>query len=67
MAVKYGSLGEHISDLMTFLDCERPFVVRSRTSCFDDQPPEIKAGLAKTYGEVKALVDTLPSLIRINA
>ena len=67
LAVNYGSLGEHIQELMGFLKCDRPFEVRPRTSRYEDQPPEIKAGLAKTYGEVKARIDALPSLIRINA
>ena len=47
MAVKYEALGEHIQELMDFLECTRPFEVRPRKSKYDDQPPEIQAGLDK--------------------
>ena len=67
VAVKYEALGEHIQEILGFLECDRPFEVRPRTSRYDDQPPEIQAGLEKMYGEVKARVEALPSLIRINA
>ena len=67
LAVKYEFLGEHIQEIMEFLECIRPFQVRPRTSRYQDQPPEIQAGLERMYGEVKAYIESLPSLIRINA
>ena len=66
MAVKYEALGEHIQELMDFLECTRPFEVRPRKSKYDDQPPEIQAGLEEMYGELRARIESLPSLIRIN-
>jgi hypothetical protein len=66
LAVKYEALGEHIQEIMDFLECERPFEVRPRTSKYDDQPPELQAGLEAMYGGLKTRIDGLPSLIRIN-
>jgi hypothetical protein len=66
LAVKYESLGEHIQEIMEFLECPRPFQVRPRTSKYDDQPPEIQAGLEALYGELRLRIDALPSLLRIN-
>ena len=66
LAVKYEALGEHIQEIMDFLECGRPFEVQPRTSKYEDQPPEIQAGLEAMYGEMKARIETLPSLIRIN-
>jgi hypothetical protein len=67
MAVKYEALQEHIQDILDFLECDRPYEVRPRTSRYDDQPPEIQAGLEKMYGELKARIEAFPSLIRINS
>ncbi|MCJ7627092.1 MAG: hypothetical protein MUO50_01770 [Longimicrobiales bacterium] len=66
LAVKYESLAEHIQDIMSFLECDRPFEVRPRTSRYENQHPEIQAGLEKMYGKVRARIESLPSLIRIN-
>ena len=66
LAVKYEALGEHIQEILNFLECDRPFHVRPRTSKYDDEPPEIQAGLEKMYGGLKARIEALPSLIRIN-
>lgn len=67
LAVKYEALHEHISTLLGFLECDRPFRVRPRSSRYDQEPPEIRAGLEAMYGPLKAKIDTLPSLIRVNA
>jgi len=66
LAVKYEALGEHIQEIMEFLECDRPFEVRPRKSKYDAQPEEIQAGLEKMYGGLKARIDALPSLTRIN-
>ena len=65
VAVKYEALGEHIQEVLEFLECDRPFHVRPRTPRPHDRPPEIQAGLEAMYGEVKEKIDSLPSLIRI--
>jgi len=65
MAVKYEALGEHIGEVMEFLECPRPFRVRPRSSRFDDEPPEIQEALASMYGPLKEKIDSLPSMIRI--
>ena len=67
LAVKYEALGEHIQEILGFLQCERPFEVRPRKSRYEDQPPEIQAGLERMYGELRDRVEALPSLIRVNA
>jgi len=67
MAVKYEALAEHVQEIMGFLGCDRPFKVRPRTRRYDDQPAEIQVGLERLYGEVRARIESLPSLIRINA
>ena len=66
LAVRYEALGEHIHEILSFLECDRPFEVRPRTSRTENQSPEIQAGLETLYGEVRAYVQSLPSLIRIN-
>lgn len=67
LAVKYEALGEHIQEILAFLQCERPFEVRPRKSRYEDQPPEIREGLERMYGKLRERVEALPSLIRINA
>jgi len=66
MAVKYEALGEHIGEVMEFLECSRPFQVRPRSSRFDDEPPEIQEALEAMYGPLKKKIDGLPSLLRVN-
>ena len=66
LAVKYEALAEHIQEIMVFLECDRPFEVRPRKSKYENQPPDIQAGLEKMYGELRARIEALPSLIRIN-
>jgi hypothetical protein len=67
LAVKYEALGDHIEEVLSFLDCLRPFVVRSRTSSIEDQPEAIRRGLEAIYGPLKVRIDSLPSMTRINA
>lgn len=67
LAVKYEALGEHIQEILAFLQCDRPFEVRSRKSRYENQPPEIQEGLERMYGELRERVEALPTLIRINA
>jgi hypothetical protein len=67
LAVKYEALGEHVGTLLEFLECDRPFQVRSRSSRYEEEPPEIRAGLEVMYGRLKEKIDGLPSLIRVNA
>lgn len=66
MAVKYEALGDHIQEILSFLECHRPFQVRPRRSRYDDQSPEIQEGLERMYGSLRARIQDLPSLIRIN-
>lgn len=66
LAVKYEALGEHIQEIMDFLECRRPFEVRPRSSRYDHQPAEIREGLERMYGELKDRTDRLPSITRIN-
>lgn len=66
LAVKYENLGEHIQEILEFLECPRPFQVRARSSRFDDEPPEVQTRLEEMYGDLKAEIDALPSLIRVN-
>jgi len=65
LAVKYEALGDHIDEVMEFLECPRPFRVRPRSSRFDDESPEVQAGLEAMYGPLKERIDGLPSLIRV--
>lgn len=65
LAVKYEALGEHIRTVLDFLHCSRPFQVRPRVSRLEEQPESVRRGLEKVYGELKAHVDALPSLIHI--
>jgi hypothetical protein len=66
LAVKYEALGQHIQEIMEFLECDRPFEVRPRTSKYDEQPSETRDGLEEMHGELKLRIDELPSLLRIN-
>ena len=66
LAVKYEALGDHIEEIMEFLECPRPFRVRPRSSRFDDEPPEVQAGLEAMYGSLKEKIDGLPTLIRVS-
>jgi hypothetical protein len=67
LAVKYEHLEEHIQEVLEFLECRRPFEVRPRSSRYDDEPPEVQAGLEEMYGDLKARIDALPSLLRVGA
>ncbi len=66
LAVKYEALGDHLDEIMDFLECPRPFQVRPRSSRFHDEPPEVRAGLEAMYGSLKEKIDGLPSLIRVS-
>jgi hypothetical protein len=66
LAVKYEALGDHIDEIMDFLECPRPFRVRPRSSRFDDESPEVQAGLEAMYGSLKEKIDGLPTLIRVS-
>lgn len=66
LAVKYEALGDHIEEIMDFLDCPRPFQVKPRSSRFDNEPEAVRLALEEMYGALKARIDALPSLIRVN-
>jgi hypothetical protein len=66
LAVKHEALGEHIDEVLQFLGCSRPFRVRARSSRFADEPKHIQEGLESIYGDLKARIDGMPSLIRVN-
>jgi len=66
LAVKYEALGEHIGEVMDFLECDRPFEVRPRSSRFDNEPEAVRRGLEAMYGELEVRIERLPSLIRVN-
>ena len=66
LAVKYEALGEHIQEIMDFLECPRAFQVKARTSRFDNEPDAVQKALEEMYGELAARIDALPSLIRVN-
>jgi hypothetical protein len=66
LAVKYEALGDHIDEVLAFLDCPRPFHVKPRTSRFDNESEAVQAALEEMYGELKARIDALPPLIRVN-
>jgi len=66
LAVKYEALADHIEEILEFLECPRPFQVRSRKSKYEDQAPEIQDGLERMYGALREQVQTLPSVVRIN-
>jgi hypothetical protein len=61
LAVKYEALGDHIDEIMGFLECPRPFRVRPRSTRFDDESPEVQAGLEAMYGSLKERIDGLPT------
>ncbi len=67
LAVKHEALGDHIQDVLGFLECSRPFEVRRRSSTLENQPEAIRKGLLGIYGELKERIDALPSITRINA
>jgi hypothetical protein len=66
LAVKYEALGDHIEEILAFLNCDRPFEVRPRTSRFDNEPEAVQKGLEAMYGELKDRIDALPPLMRVN-
>ena len=66
LAVKYEALDDHIEQIMTFLNCDRPFEVRPRTSRFDNEPEAVQRGLEAMYGELKERIDALPPLMRVS-
>ncbi len=66
LAVKYEALADHIDEILPFLGCTRPFQLRPRSSTLADQPEAVRLGLEAMYGELKARIDALPSLVRVN-
>lgn len=66
LAVKYEALGDHIAEILEFLECPRPFEVRPRTSRYEEQPPEIREGLERMYGDLRRRIQGLSSLTRVD-
>jgi hypothetical protein len=66
LLVKYESLRLHIEEVLSFLECDRPFEVKDRTSDWTKREKPIQRGLQIVYGAVKAKVDRLPSILRKN-
>jgi hypothetical protein len=67
LAIRYEALGDHIQEVLAFLDCPRPFQVRARTSSLSDQPTPIRRGLESIYGGLKARIEAMPPLLRVES
>lgn len=49
--IKYEGLEGNIEKILEFFECSRRFVVKSRTSSWEQQPKEVRLALQRMYGE----------------
>ena len=62
IVIRYESLSENIEAVLDFFACRHAFAVETRKSSWLQQPPHIRRGLERMYGNLNEKIERLPGM-----